>query len=96
MTKQELVRCIKEELERQSQLDNYDAPYLYNETDTEEKVATGIDGDLDITALADAILSKAPRCKECDSIATPAWSMFHKKECSIGKPAPFCIGDNDQ
>lgn len=56
MTKQQLVTCIKEELERQSQKDDYDAPYLYNETNLPDKVATGVDGDLNITELAEAIL----------------------------------------
>jgi hypothetical protein len=60
MTKQELIHCIMAELDRQSKEDGFDAPYLYNETITEEKVETGIDGNLNISRLADAILNYVP------------------------------------
>jgi hypothetical protein len=37
----------------------------------------------------------APKCKECGSVATPAWSMFHKPSCPRGKPAPFSIDEDE-
>jgi len=52
MTRVELIALIKEELNRQCEKPLYDSPYLYAEGDE----TTGIDGELHIGELADAIL----------------------------------------
>jgi hypothetical protein len=51
MTRDELIACIKEELNRQCMMDIYETPYLYNEGPED----IGVDG---MGPLADAILKK--------------------------------------
>ncbi len=55
---QAIVTAIKDELERQSNLPQQGAVYLYNDY---EDAKISIDGELDLLALADAMLAAFSR-----------------------------------